>query len=181
MKLLATLNPEYASDKEVDGYKRREAARAVVFDAEGKIALLNVTKKGYHKLPGGGVEAGEGVIDALMRECREEIGCQIEIIDALGEIVEYRKMFGLKQTSFCYLAKVVGEKGEPKFMPDEIEDGFEVQWASLAVAKQLLVLDRPDEKSAILYMIPREKIILEAAKHALTQPIVDGCHGGHCY
>ncbi len=181
MKLLATLNPEYASDKEADGFKRREAARAIVFDADGKIALLNVAKKGYHKLPGGGVEAGEGVVDALMRECREEIGCQIAIIDALGEIVEYRKMFKIKQTSFCYLAKVVGPKGEPMFMPDELADGFEVQWVPFAVAKQLLMLDRPDDQGAVLYMIPREKIMLEAAKHALTEPLVDGCGNGRCY
>jgi len=180
MKLLATLNPESASVAEADGYKRREAARAVVFDAEGNIALLSVTKAGYHKLPGGGVEAGEGVIDALMRECREEIGCNIEITETLGEIVEYRKMFKVKQTSFCYLAKVVGVKGEPNFMPDEIEDGFEVQWIPFSVAKQLLRLDRTEAKNALLYVIPREKIILEAAKALLMERTSDSCCS-HCY
>ena len=181
MKLLATLNPEYASEAEADGYMRREAARAVVFDAEGNIELLGVAKLGYHKLPGGGVEAGEGAVDALMRECREEIGCTVEIIDALGEIIEYRKMFNLKQTSFCFLAKVVGAKGEPGFMPDEIAAGFEIQWVPFSVAKQLLNLDRPEAKEAVYYMIPREKIILEAAKAALTHKTGDSCSGGHCY
>jgi len=33
------------------------------------------------KFPGGGLEYGEGTIDCLRRECREEMGREIEIID----------------------------------------------------------------------------------------------------
>ena len=124
MKLLAVVNPENAVEEEISKFKLRQAARAVVFDRDGRVALLNVSKKNYHKLPGGGIEAGESVLDALKRECREEIGCEIEVMGEIGEIVEYLKMFNINQTSFCYMAKLVGEKGEPAFMPDEIEDGF---------------------------------------------------------
>lgn len=32
------------------------------------------------KFPGGGLNWGEGTIDCLKRECREELGCEIEIV-----------------------------------------------------------------------------------------------------
>jgi ADP-ribose pyrophosphatase YjhB (NUDIX family) len=111
MGKLTVINSENATDEEVIKFKTREAARAVVINNDGNIALLNVSKWNYHKLPGGGINEGEGVIAALKRECREEIGCEVEVTGEIGEIIEYRKMFNLKQTSYCYLAKVVGEKG----------------------------------------------------------------------
>lgn len=46
-------------------YRDRQACRAVVFDNEGKVALLNVTKKSYHKLPGSGIAPGEDHETAL--------------------------------------------------------------------------------------------------------------------
>ena len=32
------------------------------------------------KFPGGGLNWGEGTIDCLKRECREELGCKIEVV-----------------------------------------------------------------------------------------------------
>lgn len=110
MKVIKTLNPEDAADDEVARFQVREAVRAIVYDQDDNVAVLNVSKRNYHKLPGGGVEEGEDVDAALKRECQEELGCEIEIIGELGQIIEYRKMFQLKQISLCYLAKVAGSK-----------------------------------------------------------------------
>lgn len=101
MKLLKTINPQNATAKEVEQYLVREAARAVVIDAAGQVGLLKVTKRKFYKLPGGGIEVGESQQTALKRECLEEIGCNIEILDEIGTIVEYRKMFQIKQILHC--------------------------------------------------------------------------------
>ena len=52
--------------------------RAVVIDAAGKVFLVRHSYvSGWH-LPGGGVEAGETLVQALARELREE--CDIEVV-----------------------------------------------------------------------------------------------------
>ena len=54
--------------------------RAVVIDAGGKVFLVRHSYvSGWH-LPGGGVEAGETLVQALARELREE--GNIEVVDA---------------------------------------------------------------------------------------------------
>lgn len=59
----------------------RNAARALILQ-DDKILLLR--KDGYEKgerfaLPGGGQDIGETLLQALIRECMEEIGTRVEI------------------------------------------------------------------------------------------------------
>jgi 8-oxo-dGTP pyrophosphatase MutT (NUDIX family) len=145
MKLLAKINPENITEKQVSEFDVRHAVRAVVFDVEGKVALLHVQKYKYHKIPGGGVEISEDISTALQRECMEEIGCQIEIGSDIGEIVEYRGEFKLKQISYCYRAKAVGIKGEPSFTESEKSNDFKIEWVKLEDAIRTFEIDNPDE------------------------------------
>ncbi len=52
-----TFNPNYTSE-DISDYHVRKAARGVLLH-NGKVALLNISKKNYHKLPGGGVNKDE--------------------------------------------------------------------------------------------------------------------------
>jgi len=146
-------------------YKKREAARAVVFDNNKKIALLNVTKKYYHKLPGGGIEEGESIETALRREMLEEIGCSIENIRELGVIEEYRNKIQIHQISYCYIVSVVGSKGSPNFVGDEIDDGFQPEWMNLKEAIKTLEGEVNVESYEGKFIRTRDLIFLkEAAK-----------------
>lgn len=130
-------------------WRERHAARAIVRDTEGNIALLHATKNNYHKLPGGGVEDGEDKAAALDRECLEEIGCHIQNVRELGKIEEWRNRCdlpdtGLHQTSFCYIADIRGEKGSPTLTESEIEEGFVTVWMPLEGAIAQLEREQAD-------------------------------------
>lgn len=165
MKNLKLVNPENVSDEEAKNYQTREASRAIVFDNENKIAFLYVSKKQYYKLPGGKIEEGEDKILALQRECKEEIGCNIEIICEIGSVVEYRKIFKQNQISYCYLAKVKGQKETTDFTDKEKERGFKLVWLTYSKAIAALNESKIVSDEGGLYIIPRDMAFLEEAKN----------------
>ncbi len=140
MQILKTIKDEDfgLSNPTPKNYRERIASRAIVFDKDKNIALPYVTKKNFHKLPGGGVEEGETITEALTRELLEEIGCSVNNVRELGIIEEYRNKFNLHQISYCFIADIVGEKGIPNLVGDEIVDGFEPVWMSVSDAIKTL-------------------------------------------
>jgi 8-oxo-dGTP diphosphatase len=170
MKLLLTIKEQdiepQAPVVDTSNFKEREAARAVLLDSDGQVYLLNVSRHGYHKLPGGGVDEGEEIKQALEREILEEVGCNTEIVAELGMIVEFRDYEdgGLKQTSYCYLAKQVGEQIDSALEEGELEEGmFEVKSKSIDEAITLLSNDKPDNLEG-KFIQRRDITFLKAAK-----------------
>ena len=148
-------------------YNIRNAARAVIINDKGQIALMNVVNLGYHKIPGGGLEEGEDIIKALHREVMEEIGCKIEIIGEIGKTIEYHDKKRKLQTSFCYLARQIGDQQEPNFTQAEIEMGFSIIWAKdIDEAIEMIKNDKPYEHENT-FVTKRELAILTEAKKIL--------------
>jgi ADP-ribose pyrophosphatase YjhB (NUDIX family)/ribosomal protein S18 acetylase RimI-like enzyme len=112
-------------------YVERRAARSVLLNAHNEVALIYVAKGHYYKLPGGGLEENEDFSQALKREILEEVGANIEIIDSIGMIKEYRDNYEQLQISCAFLCKVVGEIHTPNLTYMEKEMGFECQWVPL--------------------------------------------------
>lgn len=149
---------------DTSGFRTREAARAVVFDGEGRVALLHVGLYNYHKLPGGGIDAGEGITTALERELLEEIGCRAEVTGEVGKIVEYCDQVRLRQTSYCFIATQVGEKGAPDFTDKELREQFSIIWADdIDTAIALLEQDNATTYES-KFMKVRDLALLKAAK-----------------
>lgn len=112
-------------------YPIRAASRAILFDENSRIALINVTKYGYFKLPGGGVEDDEDISTTLARELREEVGTTaIEVIAELGEVDEYRDAWEVKATHYGFVVRSTGPLTETSRTPKEIAHGMEVVWAN---------------------------------------------------
>jgi len=171
MKLIKTIQFNNFTPEEIEKFKVRRAARAVVFDQDKNIGILYVGKHDYHKLPGGGLEGEENIDAALRRECLEEIGCDIETFGELGEIIEYRDKWSIKQHSYCFIANLVGTKKNPDFTQKEIENDFSIKWLPLEKALALLINDQPEEYEGKFIQI-RDSLFLKEAIYFLQNSAI---------
>ena len=110
----------------------RNAVRAIIF-IDDKLAMIQSSKYGDIKFPGGGVNAGEDNISALKREVQEETGLIIKLdtVNEYARVREIRKsIFELDQifdaTSIYYTCEVEDEIGEINLDPYEIEYGYKL-------------------------------------------------------
>ena len=144
-------------------YWIRKASRAIVLNERGEAALLHVTADGYYKLPGGGLEAGESIEDALKREVLEEVGVHIEMDHEIGMIIEYRDQFNQLQISYCYMVRVQGEQSVPSFTATETEKGFKLCWFSLEECILLMKRNKPEQYVGS-FIVSRDLAFLEEAR-----------------
>lgn len=68
-------------------YIRRESVHGISVDGRGKLLVVEYRGKCY--LPGGGVEPGETLIEALHREYLEETGFGVKIGSKVAEAAEF--------------------------------------------------------------------------------------------
>jgi len=161
MQLLKEIKDKGFSGDE-SSLRVRDASRAVLFDENGLIPLLFVSERNYHKLPGGGIKDGEDKVKALVREVLEEVGSEIELTAEIGKIVEFRSKENLKQTSYCYMGKVIS-KGDPDFTKKELSQGFKLVWLSLDKAISKVKNDKPQNYDGSLIQ-KRDIVFLKKAK-----------------
>lgn len=90
--------------------KKRIASRGIIFIDSKVVLLKRIRKEGnnylhYYAIPGGGVEDGESIEDACIREIKEEVSLDITINEYLG-MEEYDK-------GICHYFKVNYLGGTP--------------------------------------------------------------------
>ncbi len=168
MKLIGYLDDNSVQDPKLrlntENWSIRVAVRSVLFDKQGKVALLYLRNQDIYKIPGGGVKIGEDLGLALEREIAEETGCKAKTLQELGAFVEYKENWKRIQISYCYTSEVE-EYGEPSFTKSEIEDGFELLWVdNLEKAIELARSVKPDDIHN-KYMSTRDLKILENTKN----------------
>ena len=152
--------------------RERTAVRAVALDHENRVALIAFRKLQSVKLAGGGVEVGEGLLEGLRREVREEIGYEVaEILDELGRVEENRYYAQLHQVSYAYLIRVgafVGTEPTKK----EQRHGIETRWyGTLDDAVEAIYaskgVDEDGDMVGRVMMNTRDVAILQAATAVL--------------
>ena len=79
--------PEFGQRVPGQTYVPRPGSYALLFDAQGRIAVMETPHGGF--LPGGGSEGSETPEETLVREVREECGFDVEMLRRIGEAVEY--------------------------------------------------------------------------------------------
>ncbi len=141
-------------------YQLRKSARVILLNEEGKIATQYLKKYTYYKLPGGGINDGESIEEALKREVKEEVGCDCEVIRPVGMTIEYRNKYNLLHISYCYEARIVGGVGKTALEENEIEEGHETLWLSPAEVLERMKHDKPGKFDGH-FILKREMSFLE--------------------
>lgn len=150
----------------------RQAVRAVALNDKNQVALIEFSKLNSRKLPGGGVDDGEELHDALRREVKEEIGYEIaEIISELGIVEEDRYYSRMHQISYSYLIRVgkfVGTEPTEK----ELRRGIQTNWydsvdKAIEHIQESSGIDEDGDEIGRIMMNRRDIAILEEARNSL--------------
>jgi 8-oxo-dGTP pyrophosphatase MutT (NUDIX family) len=176
MEIIATIT-------EADVYKEREptpkesygplrkTSRVALFDEHNNVALHYYSTNGGYFMIGGGVEDGESIEDALIREVKEEVGCKIKNVKELGIIIEHGVGKEIKHTqeNYCFIAEVDGENGTPQFTEQEIAWGIQLVWFKMdeAIEKIKLLKDNFG-KARTLILLEKAKEFLDNAMNTET-------------
>ena len=99
----------------------RNSARCLLINQNQEICLLYSRARDYYAIPGGGIEPGESLLQALSRETLEETGYLLENPKPIGNIHEQR--YDRVTTTFFFSAqpdKVL----HTNYMPDELEEDY---------------------------------------------------------
>ena len=140
MELICKITDEDIGEKiiNMENPKLRLGARGIVIREDGKIAVFNKSNKKEYKLPGGGLEGKEKPEEAFKREVLEETGCEIEIIETLGTIEEYKSLNNFKQISYVYVGKVRKDTKQLNLTEKEKDEGAKLLWETPKKALELI-------------------------------------------
>lgn len=148
--------------------KLRFGARGIVIREDGKIAVFNKRNKNEYKLPGGGLEEKEKPEEAFKREVMEETGCEVEIIESLGTIEEYKSLNNFKQISYIFVGKVLKDTKQLNVTAKESEEGARLVWETSENALKLItecyskiVASKYSSVYSTKFVVLRDRKILE--------------------
>jgi ADP-ribose pyrophosphatase YjhB (NUDIX family) len=101
---------------------------AVVTNKAGELLLVHKTDNGLWALPGGGMDPGESIAQAAVRETKEETGMEIEVVGVVGlytnpnHVIAYDDGEVRQQCSVCFTTRLLG--GELATSSETSEVGF---------------------------------------------------------
>lgn len=135
-------------------YKNKfEVCLRAVVESNGKILVCRAKKKGYYYLPGGHLEYGEKIKDALAREIKEELNAVLDKISFIGAVDNIFIEDGEKHHEVNLVFKTKLRSNKTKSQEEHIDFAF---------------LDKKEFAGAQLYPIALKKAILKWFKDKKT-------------
>lgn len=136
---------------------KRLSTRAIALKGE-EILLLHTKRYEDYSFPGGGVNPGENILDALTRELNEETGAQnIRDIKPFGIYEEHRPWYKpeydlVHMISYCYSCSVDSALGQTNYEQYEVDNGMKPLWINIfeAIEHNEKTLHSSDKKGLSL-------------------------------
>lgn len=104
----------------------REIVRAIVFDDFGYYYFVRIERNDEFgdavliETSGGGVEPGEDLHTAILRELREELGVEVDVLCKIGVVSDYYNLIHRHNRNNYYLCRIKAF-GDKELTQDEIE------------------------------------------------------------
>ncbi len=166
MKLLREF--DYRDYPENGTVGRRPSVRAIII-RDGKLAMVYSEKYDYYLFPGGGIDAGESMEEALVREVAEELGLEVipESIREYGLMVRREK--GKREDLFIqennmFLCDVTDRVAAQKLDAYEAAERYVLRWVAPAkiveVNRSHSHDEQPDSQYSVRFM-ERENWLIE--------------------
>lgn len=124
----------------------RNSAKAIIIKDGKLLCTKNKDQFGiFYLLPGGGQNKGENIIEALKRECKEEIGAEVEVGDLkfvrdyIGKNHEFKEwdsdVHQIEYMFICFL------KGEINYEKANEKDAYQIgiEWIDLKNLKDVRI------------------------------------------
>lgn len=149
----------------------RSIARAVVFDDEGYFYFVRAErdddfgKATLIETSGGGVEAGEDLSEAILRELKEELGATAQIICKIGVVSDYYNLIHRHNVNNYFLCKAISF-GSNDLTKEELED-FHLSTLKLTFEEAVAEYKLRSSTKIGRLIANRELPILEKAKEIL--------------
>ena len=153
---------------------RRPSVRGIIV-RDGKLAMMHSIKYNYYKLPGGGIEGEETLVETLIREVREESGLVV-IPDSIKEFGYVRRIEKGRiedifiQENYYFLCEAEEEVVSQELDDYEADEKFTLEFVSIEDAIKVNETANHFEKEEVSTfggMIDRENKVLSLLKEEL--------------
>ena len=105
---------------------KRIVSRAILIDDNYNVALIKIEGndefgyRNYYETPGGGVRNNESLIDACIREVKEETGYTSIMLSEIGYVIDYYNLIRRKNITYYFLLKAI-DKGNKTLEDYELD------------------------------------------------------------
>ena len=157
----------------------RQIVRAIVFDNDGCFYFVRAERNDAFgeatliETAGGGVEAGEDLTAAILRELKEELGADVEIICKIGVVEDYYNLIHRHNINNYFLCKAVSF-GDKALTQDEAEcfhlSTLRLRWEDAVREYEVCAGTKLGRLLAA-----RELPVLHRAKQLLERPETEPC------
>ncbi len=173
MRHIKTTIHHEISSLESQRITQRHAARAIVLNGDD-ILLLYTERYHDYTIPGGGIDIGEDVMAALIRELEEETGASnIRNVQPFGRYEEYRPWYKDDADvqhiiSYCYTCQIDNQLGETRYEDYEVKNGMKPVWMNIhqAIAHNEHIMQNSPKKG---FSVERETHLLKLAAKELVE------------
>ena len=149
----------------------RKIVRAIVFDDNGYFYFVRAVrdddfgKATLIETAGGGVEKGEDLHTAILRELKEELGAKAQILCKIGVVDDYYNLIHRHNINNYYLCKATSF-GEKNLTKDEVES-FHLSTLKLSFDEAVNEYQKLSTTKIGRLIANRELPILKQAKRIL--------------